>query len=177
MGDGVADVGGYQFGGLAGAALVAGVADVAGFAGEGAEALVAAVGAEVAGEAGGEVAAAVIGLDGCDGFRAEGTHGGAVVALVTGEEVIPSGVDDLPQREGAGSAGLVDGRRNYSLEQSLRLRSFNGAKSLARGLDVPSSEVLFGKQQPRHLLAPVQQGFELLLVGVNLGELGGVLLL
>ena len=97
MGDGVADVGGDPFGGLAGAALVAGGADVAGFAGEGEEALVAAVGAVVAGEAGGEVATAVVGLDGGDGFRAEGAHGRAVVPLVVGEEVVPGGVDDLPE--------------------------------------------------------------------------------
>jgi hypothetical protein len=118
--DGVADAGGDPFGSLAGAALVAGGADVAGFAGEGEEALVAAVGAVVAGEAGGEVAAAVVGLDGGDGFRAEGTHGGAVVFLVTGEEVIPCGVDNLPKWGGAGAAGLVDGRHNCSLEQLWR---------------------------------------------------------
>lgn len=64
-----------------------------------------------------EVATAVVGLDGSDGFRAEWAHGGAVVALVAGEEVIPGGVDDLPEGGGAGAAGLVDGRHNCSLEQ------------------------------------------------------------
>jgi hypothetical protein len=97
VGDGVADAGGDPFGGLAGAALMAGGADVAGFAGEGEEALVSAVGAVIAGEAGGEVATAVVGLDGGDGFRAEGIHGRAVFLLVTGEEVIPGGVDNLPE--------------------------------------------------------------------------------
>ena len=127
--DGVADAGGDPFGGLAGAALVAGGADVAGFAGEGEQALVAAVGAVVAGEAGGEVATAVVGLDGGDGFRTEGTHGGLVVFLVTGEEVIPGGVDDLPKWGGAGAAWLVDGRHNCSLEQLWHMRCFTVDKS------------------------------------------------
>jgi hypothetical protein len=184
--DGVADAGGDPFGGLAGAALVAGGADVAGFAGEGEEALVTAVGAVVAGEAGGEVATAVVlktemaegesaavigptrlpasrvaspfrcnrcepeslvepsttpssslsipvsrvvGLDGGDGFRTEGTHGGLVVFLVSGEEVIPGGVDDLPKWGGAGAAWLVDGRHNCSLEQLWHMRCFTVDKS------------------------------------------------
>jgi len=118
--DGVADMGGYPFGGLTGAALVTGGADVAGLAAEGEEALVAAVGAVVAGESGGEVATAVIGLDGGDGLRAEGTHGRAVMPLVTGEEVIPGVVNDLPERGGARAAGLVDGRHDCSLEQLWR---------------------------------------------------------
>jgi len=118
MGDGVADAGGDPFGGLAGAALVAGGADVAGFAGEGEEALVAAVGAVVTGEAGGEVATAVVGLDGGDGFRAEGTHGGAVMRFVTGEEVIPGGVDHLPKWGGAWAAGLVNGGHKTVLKNS-----------------------------------------------------------
>ena len=95
--DRVADVGGDPFGSLTGAALVAGGADVAGLAGEGEKALMATGGAVVAGEAGGEVATPVVSLDGGDGLRAKGTHGGAVVALVTGEEIIPGGVDDLPK--------------------------------------------------------------------------------
>jgi hypothetical protein len=97
MGNGVADVGGDPFGGLAGAALMASGADVAGFAGKGEEALVATVMALVAGEAGGEVATSVVGLDGGDGFRSERTHGGSVEFLVTGEEFIPGGVDNLPE--------------------------------------------------------------------------------
>jgi hypothetical protein len=129
VGDGVADVGADPFGGLAGAALVAGGADVAGFAGEGEEALMAAVGAVVAGEAGGQVATTVVGLDGGDGFRAEGTHGGAVVFLITSEEVVPGGVDDLPKWGGTGAAGLVDGCHNCSLEQLWYARSFTGEKS------------------------------------------------
>ncbi len=127
--DGVADVSGDPFGGLAGAALVAGGADVAGFAGEGEEALVTAVGAVVAGESGGEVATAVVGLDGGDGFRAEGTHGRAVVALVTGEEVIPGGVDDLPEGGGAGTAGLVDGGHRTVLKNSSCLRKVSRARN------------------------------------------------
>lgn len=76
---------------------MAGGADVAGLAAEGEQALVAAVGTVVAGEAGGEITTAVVGLDGGDGFRAEGTHGGSVMLFVTGEEVIPGGVNDLPE--------------------------------------------------------------------------------
>lgn len=117
---GAEEVGGDPFCGLAGAALMASGADVAGFAGKGEEALVATVMALVAGEAGGEVATSVVGLDGGDGFRVEGSHGGAVVAPVRGEEVIPCGVDDLPERGGAGAAGLVNGRHNCSLEQLWR---------------------------------------------------------
>ena len=80
------------------------------FAGERRQAFVAAVGALETGEAGGEVAAAKEGLDGGDGGGAERTEGFAVGFLVTGEEVVPAVVDDLPEGRGTGAAGLVDGR-------------------------------------------------------------------
>ena len=50
-----------------------------------------------AGEAGGEIAAPEEGADGGDGIGAQGTHGAAVVGFVSGEEVVPGVVDDLPE--------------------------------------------------------------------------------
>jgi hypothetical protein len=73
---------------------------------------VAAVGALEAGEAGGEVTAAKEGLDGGDSGGVERAEGFAVVFFVTSEEVVPAVVDDLPERRGTGSTGLVDGRHN-----------------------------------------------------------------
>ena len=107
--DGMADAGGDPFAGLAGAALVAGGAEVPGFAGEGEEFFVAAIGAVESGEAGGEIAAAQEGAHGGHGVGAQGSHGGAVVLFVAGEEIIPGMLDDLPEGRGAGTAGLVDG--------------------------------------------------------------------
>ncbi len=109
VGDFVADGGGDPIGGLADAALVTGWAEVAALAGEGEESLVAAIGAEETGEACGEVAAAEEVADGAEDIGAERTHGGTVDFLVTGDEGIPGGGDDLPERRGAGAAGLVDG--------------------------------------------------------------------
>ena len=109
MRDGEADVVGDPAGGLEGAALVAGGAAVAGLAGEGEQAFVAALGAAETGEAGGEVAAAAESLHGGDGLGPERTHGGAVAFFVTGQEIIPCRVHDLPERRGAGAAGVVDG--------------------------------------------------------------------
>jgi hypothetical protein len=109
VGDFVADGGGDPLAGGADAALVAGGAEAA-LAGEGEESLVAAVGALEAGETGGEVTAAKEGLDGGDGGGAERTEGFAVVFFVVGEEFVPTVVDGLPERRGAGVAGLVDRR-------------------------------------------------------------------
>jgi hypothetical protein len=98
VGDGVADGSGDPFARLADAALVAGRAEVPGLAGESQEPFVAAVRAKQAGEAGGEIATAEEGTDGGNGIGAQGTHGGAVVPFVFGEEIVPGVVDDLPQR-------------------------------------------------------------------------------
>ena len=97
--------------------MVAGGAEVAAFAGEGEEAFVAAVWALETGEAGGEVAATEEGLDGGDGGGAQRAEGSSVVFFVTGEEVVPALVDELPERRGAGAAGLVDGGHYCSKEQ------------------------------------------------------------
>jgi hypothetical protein len=108
--DFVADGGGDPVAGGADAALVAGGAEVAALAGEGEEAFVATIRALETGEAGGEVAAAEKGLDGSDGGGRERAKGFAVVFFVTGEEIVPTMVNDLPKGRGAGAAGLVDGR-------------------------------------------------------------------
>lgn len=68
----------------------------------------AAVRAVEAGEAGGEVAAAVEGLDDGNGRRIERAVGGPVAGFVTGQEVGPRMVDDLPEERGAGAAGFID---------------------------------------------------------------------
>ena len=64
--------------------------------GEGEEAFVAAVWALETGEAGGEVAATEEGLHGGGGVGAEWDEGLAVVFFVTGEEVGPAVVGELP---------------------------------------------------------------------------------
>ena len=110
VGDFVADGGGDPVTGGADAALVAGGAEVAALAGEGEEAFVAAVRALEPGESGGEVTAAEEGLDGGDGGGRKRAEGFAVVRFVVCEEVLPALVDELPERGGTGSPGLVDGR-------------------------------------------------------------------
>ena len=110
VGNLAADVVGDPVAGGQGAALVAGGAEIATFAGEGHELFVAAVGALEAGEAGGQVTAAEEGLDDRHGGRGERAVGLAVAGFVVGEEVGPAVVDGLPERGGAGTAGLVDGR-------------------------------------------------------------------
>ena len=109
VGNVVADGGGDPLAGLADAALVAGGAEVAGLAGEGEELFVTAFGAMEAGEAGGEIAAPEKGADGGDGIGAQWPHGAAVVLFVAGKEIVPSVVDDLPERRGARAARVVDG--------------------------------------------------------------------
>ena len=110
VGDFVADGGGDPIGRLPDAALVAGGAEVAAFAGEGEEALVTAVRAVEAEEAGGEVAAAEEVFDVSDGIGAQGPDGGMVVLFVAGEEIVPTMVNQLPERRGAGAAGFWAGR-------------------------------------------------------------------
>ena len=110
VGDFVADGGGNPVACGADAALVAGWTKVAALAGEGEEAFVAAIGALEAGEAGGEVATAEEGFDGGSGCGVERAEGLAVFAFVVGEEFVPAVADELPERRGAGAAGLVSGR-------------------------------------------------------------------
>ena len=62
-----------------------------------------------AGEAGREAAAAEEGADGGDGVRAQRSHGTAVVGFVAGKEIVPGGVDDLPEGRGARAARVVNG--------------------------------------------------------------------
>ena len=104
--DFVTDGGGDPFGALADAALVAGGTEVAALAGEGEEAFVAAIRAVEAEEASGKVAAAEeIAHDGGD-IGAERPHGGTVAFFITGNEGVPGGGDDLPERRGTGAARL-----------------------------------------------------------------------
>lgn len=95
--------------GGADAALVAGGTEVAALAGEGEKAFVAAVGALESRKAGGKVTTAEEGFDGGGGCGEERAEGGAVFFLVVGEEFVPAVVDELPERRGAGAAGLVSG--------------------------------------------------------------------
>ena len=106
----MADGGGDPVAGGADAALVTGWTKVAALAGEGEEAFVTAIGALEAGEAGGEVAAAEEGFDGGSGCGVKRAEGFAVFAFVAGEEVVPAVVDELPERRGTRTAGLVRGR-------------------------------------------------------------------
>jgi len=91
------------------AAMVAGWTEVAALAGEGDEVLLAAIRTAEAEEAGGEVATAEEIEDHGEGVGAERTHRGAVALFIGGDEGVPGGGDDLPQRRGAGAAGMVDG--------------------------------------------------------------------
>jgi hypothetical protein len=115
--DFVADGGGNPFAAGTDAALVAGGAEVAALAGEGEEFFVAAVGTLQAGEAGGEVAATEEGFDGGGGCGVERAEGWAVFAFVVGKKIVPTVVDELPQRRGAGTSWLVNGGHNCSEEQ------------------------------------------------------------
>ena len=68
------------------------------------------IGAMQAGEALGQVAAAQEGLDDGDAGWVERAVSRAVAGFVVGEEVGPAMVEGLPERRGAGPAGLEDGR-------------------------------------------------------------------
>ena len=52
------------------------------------------------------------GSDGGDGFPAQRPHRAAVVLFVTGEEIIPGVVDDLPEGRGARAARVVNRGHN-----------------------------------------------------------------
>jgi len=104
--------------GLADFALMAARAEVARLAGEGEEALVAAVGTLEPRESGGEVSAAVELANDVNGVASQRAVNGAVAFLITGFEVGPAVVDDLPEGRGSGTARAVDRwHDNYSLEQ------------------------------------------------------------
>ena len=69
----------------------------------------AAIGAFEARETGSKITAAEEGFDGGSGCGVERTEILAVFAFVIGKEVVPAVVDKLPERRGAGTAGLVNG--------------------------------------------------------------------
>ena len=68
----------------------------------------AAIGAFEARETGSKITAAEEGFDGGSGCGVERTEILAVFAFVVGKEVVPAVVDKLPERRGAGTAGLVN---------------------------------------------------------------------
>ncbi len=112
VGDPVADA--------ADAPLMAGGAEVAGLAGEGEELFVTAVRALQTCEAGSEIAATVELIDDVDAVGRERSVDPAMTGFVTGEEVVPGVVDDLPERRGTRASGAVNGWRhqvNCSYEQ------------------------------------------------------------
>jgi hypothetical protein len=82
-------------------------AEVASLAGEGEQALMAAVSAFEARESGGEVAAAEKGFDGGSGGRVERAENRAVIFFIISDEGTPAVTHKLPERRGAGAAGLV----------------------------------------------------------------------
>ena len=69
-----------------------------------------AVGALESGEATGQVAAAVKILNARAGVSPQGAVGLAVAGVVLREKLVPSVMDDLPERRGARTAGAIDGR-------------------------------------------------------------------
>ncbi|MDB4358987.1 hypothetical protein N9Z18_01970 [Verrucomicrobiales bacterium] len=98
MGNIEGDVLGGPIGCFQSAALMAWGAETPGFAGEGKEFFMAAVGAVQTGEALGEVTATVVFFDDLNSISAERSVGFAVVGFVTGLELVPTLVDDLPKR-------------------------------------------------------------------------------
>ena len=91
------------------ASLVARGTEVAGFTGEGEQPLMAAIGAFEARESRGKITAAEEGFVGCDSVRFERTEYRAVFIFVIGGKGTPAVIHKLPERRGAGTAGLVDG--------------------------------------------------------------------
>ena len=72
-----------------------------------------------AGEARRQVAAAEEELDDGDGGGVERTEGRAVAFLMGREKVRPAVMDELPERRGAGAAGLMDGRHKECVSEHL----------------------------------------------------------
>ena len=95
--------------GLADFALMATRTEVAGLAGEGKEAFMPAVRTLEPGESSGEVSAAVELANDVNGVASQRAVNGAVAFLVTGFEVGPAVVDDLPEGRGSGTARAIDG--------------------------------------------------------------------
>ena len=109
---------GNPLAGLEDLSLVATGTEVAGLAGEGKEAFMPAVRTLEPGESSGEVSAAVELANDVNGVASQRAVSGAVAFLVTGFEVGPAVVDDLPEGRGSGTARAIDGGHyNCSLEQ------------------------------------------------------------
>ena len=83
---------------------------MAALAGEGEEAFVAAIRAVEAEETGGKIATAEEIAHAGEDIGTERPHGGTVAFFIAGNEGVPGGGDDLPERRGTGAAWLVDGR-------------------------------------------------------------------
>jgi uncharacterized MAPEG superfamily protein len=98
--------------GLADFALMAARAEVAGLAGEGKEAFMPAVRTLEPGESSGEVSAAVELANDVNGVASQRAVNGAVAFLVTGLEIGPAMVHNLPQGRSTGTARAIDGRHN-----------------------------------------------------------------
>lgn len=105
--------------GLTDFALMATRTEVAGLAGEGKEAFMPAVRTLEPGESSGEVSAAVELANDVNGVASQRAVNGAVAFLVTGFEVGPAVVDDLPEGRGSGTAGAVDGGHENCLYEQL----------------------------------------------------------
>ena len=89
-------------------------AEVPCLAGEGQQFFVAAIGALETGKAGGEIAAAVELVDDGHGIPSERAVRLPVDGFVSGHEVVPGMVDDLPERRSAGASRAVD--RGHSVQ-------------------------------------------------------------
>ena len=151
MADGTGDPGGD----VAYAALMAGGAEVAlpQARDEGEQMFFAAVRAAEAEETGGQVAAAEEIERHGEGFGAERSHGGTVEFFVGDDEVVSGGGDDLPERRGAGAAGMVDGRHKVcSQEHTLEV---DGRKLESDGF---IGELHRGKWSTCHSLPPLAVG-------------------
>jgi hypothetical protein len=66
-----------------------------------------------------QVAAAEEELDDGDGGGVERTEGRAVAFFMGREKVRPAVMDELPERRGAGAAGLMDGRHKECVSEHL----------------------------------------------------------
>ncbi len=74
-----------------------------------------------------KVATAEEGTDNGEGIGAERTQGGTVDIFVPGNEGTPGGSDNLPERGGTGTAGMVDGgHKECSFEHFMRCARIRG---------------------------------------------------